>query len=246
MNKLLGIGFFSSIGVALIRRAGANAARRRSLPSALLTQRQQYQYGRDQKLILVVGNEAGDLDSIVSSIGMAYLKSVVNKTPCVPLIPFTREEFRLRRDAVYLFDLVGFVLCQTNESPKELVFVNELDEFLKDSAGTKVNFPIELILTDHNKRTIDHPLLENAKVIEIIDHHTDSGDHPNVQGPGKRNIVAGLGSACTLVAELLLNAEDNGLCTIPTGLITLLMGTIILDSREWSPVKSGPRDREGK
>ena len=78
MNKLLGIGFFSSIGVALIRRAGANAARRRSLPSALLTQRQQYQYGRDQKLILVVGNEAGDLDSIVSSIGMAYLKSVVN------------------------------------------------------------------------------------------------------------------------------------------------------------------------
>ena len=72
------------------------------------------------KIIFAVGNEAGDLDSIVSSIGIAWLYNALDTTDAtrvVPLIPFPRSEFRLRRDVVYLFHLVGFHLNQHWDDP---------------------------------------------------------------------------------------------------------------------------------
>lgn len=194
---------------------------------------------QQSSLCICTGNQAGDLDSIVSAIGIAYLKNALNTnsnstTLTLPLLPFPRSEFRLRRDALFLFNLIGFNLDNATNSPLELLFLDDLE--------TLPNVPVELILTDHNSRTLQHSYLQYAHVIEIIDHHTDSKDHPKVTGK-KRNVVSGLGSACTLVAESLMEAEEQGLCQLPLDLCVLLMATIELDSRQWNPSRSGARDR---
>ena len=219
--------------------------------------------GRSSVHAVSVGNEAGDLDSIVSALGLAFLSSHTNRfidrthsnpssrdsaTLVLPLVPFARGDFRLRRDAVFLFKLAGFLFDDVTESPNNLIFH---DDDVKDAVVTTTNGRDEdeavgvpfLLLTDHNKRTIKHPLLENAKVIEIVDHHADSGDHSHVKG-SFRNIVSGLGSTCTLVAELLLDAHKKGQCPLPEDLSLLLLATIVLDSRNWSSSRGTLRDRK--
>ena len=268
MNTVLGLTTLGGVTISLLKRARARASFSSFFPSSFPSALAEQQHKRvaTDKIIFAVGNEAGDLDSIVSSIGIAWLYNALDTTDAtrvVPLIPFPRNEFRLRRDVVYLFHLVGFHLNPTDESPQQLVFIDEVDAFLQQqqyytavpsfeqfqkmtgtAAAAGKDPCIELILTDHNKNTLTHSSLTTATVIEIVDHHTDSGDHSSVQG-NKRNIVGGLGSACTLVAELLLDAEHQKLCTLPIELTTLLMATIVLDSRQWSPVKSTLRDQTG-
>ena len=69
------------------------------------------------EIVLCVGNEAGDLDTIVSALAVAFFETFneVQKQHIagerrklyVPLAPFHRADFRLRRDAVLLFEQVG-------------------------------------------------------------------------------------------------------------------------------------------
>ena len=67
-------------------------------------------------LAFVVGNEAGDLDSIVSCIAYSHILSLSphNHWKFVPLVQFKRNEFRFRKDAVWLFGLCGVELDQVD------------------------------------------------------------------------------------------------------------------------------------
>ena len=211
----------------ILQRATARHLAAASLPTTLLRQKQTM---KSSTLQICVGNEAGDLDSIVSAIATSFLKNALHQhntsssttttttttTTCaIPLIPFPRSEFRLRRDAVYLFSLVGFQFDEISESPIELIFSDELDQALQkcDPASSSSSSgscsseaaSLELVLTDHNKRTIQHTALDDAIVVEIIDHHADSGDHPNVVG-SQRNVVGGALSFflfCSFMSPLL-------------------------------------------
>ena len=66
-------------------------------------------------LQFVFGNDAGDMDSVVSALGAAFLLATVastgggggSKLVC-PLITFRRDEFRLRGDSVALFKAAGW------------------------------------------------------------------------------------------------------------------------------------------
>lgn len=241
---LTAAGGIAAGGILLQRATARHLASAAALPITLLRQRQA---SKSASLQICVGNEAGDLDSIVSSIAISFLKNALHQhtttttttTRAIPLMPFPRSEFRLRRDAVYLFSLVGFQFDETSESPVELIFSDELERALEEDAAASEQPVLQLILTDHNKRTIEHSKLTNVRVVEIVDHHADSGDHPNVVG-SDRNIVSGLASACTLVAESLLQARVS----IPNELSLLLAATIILDARNWDPSKTTARDRE--
>ena len=182
----------------------------------------------------VFGNEACDLDSIVSAVGQAFLlsRSSVELSESVPVIPIARADFRLRRDAVYLFKLAGFKL-DGEEAPTELIFLDDL--------------PAEpcfqtVWLTDHNSQTLVHPAIGDAPVVGITDHHSDSCDHTHVTKK-KRNIVGGLGSASTLVAEKLLEESIANPEILPDCLRLLLLTTILLDTRNWDPAKGTDRDR---
>ena len=84
----------------------------------------------------------------------------------------------------------------------------------------------------------------DSLVMEIVDHHTDSGAYAHVQG-SNRNIAfdestgrATAGSACTLVAEKLLDVQHS-LDDVTKGLYKLLCGVILIDTQNMASTGAG-------
>lgn len=169
-----------------------------------------------------MGNEASDLDSMVSAIALAYIKRAKDKI-CLPLMPIVRADYKLRTEAVYLFDRAGI-------DPDQLVFMDDIDlpDFMK-----KVN---RLALVDHNKLSAPFESYKD-KVSIILDHHKDEGlylqAHPRIIEP--------VGSCATLVGEILTREYPD---LINEQLATLLGGTILLDTINLNPQagRVTPRD----
>jgi inorganic pyrophosphatase/exopolyphosphatase len=172
------------------------------------------------KVRIVIGNEASDVDSIVSSLCAAYLKnnqvilqadsmsSISTDTNYVPVVFVPRSILKLRREAQILLQYVGVDL-------EDLICLDEIDI----TTLSERNNLQSLILTDHN--SCSRGLVsrfpggenETSTLVEmILDHHKDTGDHKKYLGnkDSVRRIAfddvnnkATAGSACTLVAELL-------------------------------------------
>jgi len=110
-----------------------------------------------QPVTVVLGSEAADLDSIVSSLLYAYFLSVTEpETNPAALVQIPRADFRLRSEAVYLFQKAGLDQGLLN-------FAGDMDlDRLADEGR------LRLVLTDHNKLsgTLGH-LSEN--IVSIID-----------------------------------------------------------------------------
>jgi exopolyphosphatase len=170
-----------------------------------------------------MGNEASDLDSMASSVLLAWSRGAVsNGLPNVPLMNIPQEDFNLRTEALWLFQEAGI-------DSKNLVFLDDVDagKLLAD-AGSR------LVLVDHNKLSSGQAAWE-AKVEEILDHHADEGLYP----AAKKNI-APVGSASTLVSELML----AGGAKLDAAAATLALGTILLDTVNLDPEakRVTPRD----
>jgi inorganic pyrophosphatase/exopolyphosphatase len=112
----------------------------------------------DQRLNIVLGNEAADCDSIVSALLLSQFYSSQKREMFVPVINIPENELALRRDMVKLFQLLRI-------KPESLVWFEK--GFLN-----KVNPNLNLILVDHNGLAPAESHL-NSNVIEIIDHHDD-------------------------------------------------------------------------
>ncbi len=109
---------------------------------------------------LVMGNEACDLDSMASALAYAYVLSCSDKEKnIVPLMPIIRGDFKLRTEAVYVFDQAGIDLSN-------VVF---LDDINLERLMEKVKC---LALVDHNKLSAPCEPYGN-KVAIILDHHRD-------------------------------------------------------------------------
>ncbi len=181
------------------------------------------------RLHVVMGNEAADLDSMASAVVYAWYKAEragQGADACVPFVPIPREDFKLRTEALYLFEAVGL-------SPDDLLFSGDLDLQALQSGGR-----LALTLVDHNKLGPAFAGLEGA-VEEIVDHHQDEKLYP---GAASRTIE-GVGSCATLVAEKVLKAIPE---LLDAGCARLLLGTILLDTVNLDE-KAGrvtPKDRE--
>jgi len=57
---------------------------------------------------IVMGNEASDMDSVVTSIIYAYLCSHTTGGIFVPILSIPSEDLKLRTDQYYLFKRLGF------------------------------------------------------------------------------------------------------------------------------------------
>jgi exopolyphosphatase len=204
---------------------------------------------------ITIGNEAGDADSIISSLALSYIdnnkftsvdvevsrntaripdntqKNIIH----VPLVSIPREDFPLRRDVVLLLEMAG-VNCE------KLLFLRdeEITQIIENQ-----NIRKEWTLVDHNKFRSDllsADAIGDVMVVEILDHHQDEGAHPSV-GNEQRNIAfdnqsALVGSTCTLVTERLMKRcvqEDTTLsCKVDAGLGLALLGVILLDTMNMS------------
>ncbi|KAL7542746.1 hypothetical protein ACHAXR_012050 [Thalassiosira sp. AJA248-18] len=175
----------------------------------------------------VIGNDAGDADSIVSAISLAYVESIHSDDQLTPIVSISKATFADERpDVNLLFRLAGI-----DDSSSKLLFIDDLNELLEDDE--KEGFPSPtLSLVDHNtlNKSLQH-YSENLIVTEIVDHHKDkqqykrscAGKHRNIAYDHGRALVA---STTTLVAERL----QGVLFPYPPSIGTLLLGVILLDS----------------
>jgi inorganic pyrophosphatase/exopolyphosphatase len=173
-----------------------------------------------------LGNEAGDADSIVSSLALAYVDSTYgscqkNKTDndgmtttTVPIISILRADMVLRCDVTVLLEKAG-IDCQ------KLLYMD--DPLVADHLlSLPLSDNVSLTLTDHNKlrsSLIGGPW--ESRIAAIYDHHHDEEQHSEscpLSSP-RRNVAfsdghALVGSTCTLIVEhlqsLLTLSNSNG------------------------------------
>jgi inorganic pyrophosphatase/exopolyphosphatase len=201
----------------------------------------------------VLGNEAADADSVISSLTYAFLKQwqcdnrihssspAKLKTPFVPIVSVSRKEIHLRRDVELLLNEVGLKLS-------DLICVDECN-----IADLATESKLDLILVDLNvlghemSKKIGSDLQVNAIVKEILDHHEDSGAYLQASireiafDSGQK--VPEVASTCTLVAEKYL--EIDSVKALTEDIATLLVGVIALDSLNMNPSqrRGTPRDQ---
>ncbi|KAI0356938.1 DHH phosphoesterase [Trametes cingulata] len=173
--------------------------------------------GKGREWTVVMGNEAGDLDSIASSIAYAWYASKVNGTPAVSLTQTPRTDLHLRAENIYAFELAKLhpecdILC--------------IDDIPESHPFPSVNFA----LVDHNRLharfSRDNP---DARVVAVIDHHEDEGLYKDTADP--RIVVVPTGSCASLVTQLFESHPDK---LVPE-LATLLLSSILIDTSGLKP-----------
>lgn len=131
-----------------------------------------------------LGNESCDLDSIASTLALAY-RACADGVQALPMLNIPREDLYLRRDATHLLEETGI-------RAELLTFVNELDFHTFEQ--------LSITLVDHNELATHQTCLEKY-VTAVIDHHKDSG---RFQTASPR-IVEGVGSCATLATSRIEN-----------------------------------------
>ncbi len=176
-------------------------------------------------VVCVVGNEAADLDSMASAVMYAYHRAASGEN-AVPLINIPRSDYKLRTEAVYLFDRCGIDV-------EDLLFEEDLDLAALHAEGR-----LKLVLVDHNRPAKVHSAFDSV-VDGIIDHHADEG----LFSDAAVRAIEPVGSAATLVAKRIL--EENA-DSLDEGTAMLLLGTILLDTVNLDPAakRVTPEDEE--
>lgn len=186
---------------------------------------------RDQKATdIVIGNAAGDADSIVSAIALAYIESTCRSSMDhpwkTPVVSIPRADLETQRpETMLLMHLAGL----SRKALESLLYIDDAVDFSQ----------LNVTLVDHNSR-------DGWNVVGIWDHHLDEGKHKDtsvsrvVAFEKEQALVA---STCTLVAERM---EDCMAKPYPVSLGVMLLGVILLDSVNMSPQAGKVTDRDRK
>uniref|UniRef100_A0A3B3BN39 Prune exopolyphosphatase n=1 Tax=Oryzias melastigma TaxID=30732 RepID=A0A3B3BN39_ORYME len=177
---------------------------------------------------VVLGNEACDVDSMVSALAFSYFlfKTAHGDTVPLPLLNIRRSELVLRSDNVFLLRQVGL-------SPELLLFRDQVDLRALRRAGR-----LRLTLVDHNVLPSSDCDLEDA-VVEVIDHHHQERE----SNPTCPVTVETVGSCATLVTERILQKAPE---ILDQQLAQLLYGAMVLDCVNMDPAagKVTPKDSQ--
>ncbi|CAE7397805.1 Prune1 [Symbiodinium natans] len=216
----LSVGFRGAVACAASSRAARFCSRMAS-PAA-------FRFDTSKRPVFVVGNEAADVDSLVS----AYVTAQLLESPEVQgiaLAQIPREEFRLRGDALALFKEAGSPVREDG-SPERLHFWDEMDWPAVDALASR-----SIVLTDHNKMTSQVASHFDGRVEWVMDHHAGGIQYPDA----RNDIDEGLGSCCSLVAEQFLQRSSE-----KSELGILLAGVILLDCRNFDEKEKKGTDRD--
>ncbi|KAG6818986.1 hypothetical protein H0H93_016606 [Arthromyces matolae] len=173
--------------------------------------------------VVVMGNEAGDLDSVASSIAYAWFRSKEYNEKAIPLLQLNRSDLDLRAENTYALSLAGIT------QPKEqLLFLDDIPSFSLTNPTTP--FPsCTFSLVDHNTLgsayTFNNPA---ANVNAVLDHHADEGHHLNASP----RIISSCGSCTSHVASLFFSLPE---AEFPATLATLLLTGILIDTNGLKP-----------
>jgi len=161
-------------------------------------------------VMVVMGNQACDLDSGISCLTLAcHMAASQPATAVLPMLNINKEDFPLKTELVA-------VLAEENIHAEHLVFRDTLD-----LASIK---NLQLVLVDHNVLTEEDKELE-SKVVEIIDHHVKETVHENAT-------IEPVGSCTSLVLRKILSENP---CFQDNISLRMIMKTILLDTVELQP-----------
>ncbi|XP_062048193.1 exopolyphosphatase PRUNE1 [Lepus europaeus] len=168
-------------------------------------------------LHVVLGNEACDLDSMVSALSLAFYlaKTTEAEEAFVPVLNIKRSELPLRGDNV-------FFLQKLHIPETLLIFRDEIDLHALHQASQ-----LSLVLVDHHVLPKSDAALEEA-VAEVLDHRPIEQKHC----PPCPVSVELVGSCATLVTERILQGAPE---ILDRTTAALLHGTIILDCVNMDP-----------
>ncbi|XP_053288808.1 exopolyphosphatase PRUNE1 [Pleuronectes platessa] len=177
---------------------------------------------------VVLGNEACDVDSVVSALAYAYFLSKTSPSEmlALPVMNIRQSELLLRSDVVFL-------LRQTGLSPDVLMFRDQLDLRVLHRDGR-----LRLTLVDHNVLPSSDSDLEGA-VVEVIDHHLLERE-PSASCPV---VVETVGSCATLITERIVQKAPQ---ILDQQLAQLLYAAVVLDCVNMAPAagKVTPKDSQ--
>lgn len=163
--------------------------------------------------VLIIGNQAADLDSSVSAFALAAFLSRINPgILCHPLIQGAPDDLRLKPEIKGLFRRAGI-----NLKPEHFSFFYLNDDFRMENSNSQK--PEKVIMVDHNEPDSQEI---NHGIIGIVDHHKDSFRYQNL---ALRDIRL-CGSCASIISEYWQTM--NGTC--PYSISLLLAGAIAVDT----------------
>ncbi|KAF8916596.1 hypothetical protein CPB85DRAFT_266844 [Mucidula mucida] len=163
-----------------------------------------------KEYLMVMGNEAGDLDSIASAITYAWLQAQTRSA--IPYIQTNKDDLALRPENIHALSLAGI----TDPKPQLLV---------PDDVASISPFPAtRFALVDHNRLGSQFATGGESVVEAIIDHHEDEQQHLDADP----RIISPAGSCSSHIALLCPP-------TLPSELATLLLCAILIDTNGLKP-----------
>ncbi|SNX87671.1 related to PPX1 - exopolyphosphatase [Melanopsichium pennsylvanicum] len=204
------------------------------------------------KLTVIMGNEAGDLDSAACAIGLSYLLTRfgspsghnLSESKYVPLIQSSHKDDVLRPE-----NTAAFRASQID--PESVLCLDDVQHKLGLSLESEAFAPsanVAIGLVDHASLTgpWGGARAGNRDVQIVVDHHEDVGDHTNaalriIKSPSKEPI----GSCSSMVAELFASdfakspSTDLGLRQVAD----LLISAIIIDTDNLRSAPGGKATR---
>ncbi|UZJ53870.1 hypothetical protein CBS101457_003190 [Exobasidium rhododendri] len=189
--------------------------------------------------VIIMGNEAGDTDSLASSILLSHLLSssplkstqlskFSRSTTFVPLSQLPRADLKLRAENEMLLSL-------SQMDASDLLFLDDLPSQDK------------LLRSDVFFGLTDHPQLSNywqpyeqfvQRVEVVVDHHADEGAHEHaklrvIKGPNN----GAVGSAVSVVVDLF--KDEEGIKHLHHQLADLSLAAILIDTDDLRPAPKG-------
>ncbi|KAI0827427.1 DHH phosphoesterase [Trametes gibbosa] len=173
--------------------------------------------GKGREWTVVMGNEAGDLDSIASATAYAWYASKVKGARAVSLTQTPRADLHLRAENLHALSLAQL------DADADILCVDDIP--------SNHPFPTaDFALVDHNRLQArfarENP---DARVVAVVDHHEDEGLYKDTADP--RIVVVPTGSCASLVTLLF---EEHPEAVVPE-LATLLLCSILIDTSGLKP-----------
>ncbi|PWN30381.1 hypothetical protein BDZ90DRAFT_257462 [Jaminaea rosea] len=212
-------------------------------------------------LVLIMGNGAGDADSLTSAISLSYLLSTYphlslplssplpEKAIYAPLIQTNRSDAHLRPENVA-------ILAATGIDQQDILYLSDLVDAppkgLDLSLAKSPNFSPE-----HNTflGLVDHPQLElpwtsgsssqaSRRVLLLVDHHADASQHQDAslrvfRQPEGSSDPNPTGSAQSIIIELFAKEIKADPAALPQGLADLAIATVLIDTDNMRPPPKG-------
>ncbi len=147
--------------------------------------------------LLVFGHKNPDTDSICSSISLAYLKNQLGEEATAYALGEVRKEAQ-------------YALNHFNVEAPQILNIDDLTDK-------------NVVLVDHNEYAQSADGIENANIVEIIDHHKIGGITTDVPISFR---VMPVGCTCTIVYNIF--KENN--VEVPKHIAGLLLSAILSDT----------------